>query len=179
MEEIGDTELVRLCLNGEKSAFDTLVRRYQDAVFNLAWHMSGSREDAADMTQVAFVKAYQRLCQYKTGHSFRNWVMGICANSTKNRFRSVMRRRNTEETYLELHEYDSRPNPRAMKTRELLNKMPENLRVPLALKYMEGLTHQEIAEVLNISLGTSKMRVKRASDELRYRLNRDESGQKQ
>src|SRR5690606_4664054 len=80
MEERTDQELVRSALDGSSYAFAELVRRYQDAVFGLAVSMTRNREDAADMAQDAFIRAYNELAQYNPGYAFKSWIMRICAN---------------------------------------------------------------------------------------------------
>ena len=86
MDEQTDPELVRASLDGRQYAYEELVRRHQDAVFGLAVSMTRNREDAADMAQEAFIRAYNKLEQYKPEYSFRSWILRICSNSTKNLF---------------------------------------------------------------------------------------------
>jgi RNA polymerase sigma-70 factor (ECF subfamily) len=175
VEEIGkllmeksDIELVDLAREGHKEAFSELVVRHQEAVYNLAFRMAGNHADATELAQNAFVRAYNKLALYKREYAFRNWVMSICANQSRNLFRSRDRQRNAENTYLDLLEVNQ-PLPestrRAGVDRALLH-LPETLRIPVVLKHMEGLSYEEVGAVLNIGVSAAKMRVKRGIEKL-------------
>ena len=167
MEEQTDPELVTACLSGREEAFAELVRRHQDAVFGLAVGMTRNREDAADMAQDAFIRAYKKLEQYNPDYAFRSWILRICANLTKNLFRSRMRRRETEERHLvqaEIEQSGGDPDFQALE--DALAQLPPKLGAPLRLKYMERLPYDEIAEVLGIGVSAAKMRVMRAKNQL-------------
>lgn len=167
-----DDELVAACLGGQKEAFSQLVERYQDAVFNLAYRMSGSHSEAADTAQEAFIRAYRKLSTFRRGHPFRNWILGVCANVTKNRFRSESRRRALEDEHAYAaavagHSGSSRIlSPREEILERALMRLPEETRTLLVLKYMEALSGEEIAQVLNIGLSAVKMRLLRGREEL-------------
>lgn len=163
MDERTDPELVRASLDGREDAFAELVRRHQDSVFGLAVGMTRNREDAADMAQDAFIRAYNKLEQYNPDYSFRSWILRICANLTKNLFRSRTRRRNTEERHTVQTEIEqSAVDPDFQALEEALAKLPSKLGTPLRMKYMEGLAYDEVAEVLGIGVSAAKMRVLRA-----------------
>ena len=170
-----DADLVRLCLDGYKESYSELVRRYQDAVYGLAYRMTNNGEDAADLAQDAFIRAYRRLSRYDPQRSFKNWIMAICANLTKNRFRGILRRRKAEETHVDLH-YGEPETPDLQRAAldQALGSIPQTLRVPLVLKHVEGLPYEEIAQVLGIGVSAAKMRVKRGRDAL-IRLLRPEA----
>jgi RNA polymerase sigma-70 factor (ECF subfamily) len=171
MTEPADADLVAACLDGRQDAFAELVRRHQDSVFGLAMIMTRNRADAADMAQEAFIKAYRNLAQYKPQYAFRNWVMGICANQTKNRFRTRTRRRRAEEKHLQLQPPSAHhSDARLADMEEMMHLIPDRLRVPLLLRYVEGLSYDEISAVLHIGVSAAKMRVKRARDDLALRL---------
>jgi len=163
MDEQTDPELVRACLDGRQHAFEELVRRHQDAVFGLAVSMTRNHEDAADMAQDAFIRAYNKLEQYNPDYSFRSWILRICANLTKNLFRSRTRRRNMEERHMvqvEIEQDAAEPDFQALE--EALAKLPPKLGAPLRLKYMEGLPYDEVAKILGVGVSAAKMRVLRA-----------------
>ncbi len=174
--EISDRELVLSTLAGDRQSYGQLVERHQDAVYNVAYRMACSNAEAADATQEAFVRAYQKIRQFDPDKSFRNWVMSICVNRLKNRFRSFSRQRSTEESYLTQTEVDATADPRVAAVEEVLNDMPDKLRMPLVLKYIEGMKHSEIGNVLKISVSASKMRTKRALEELTARLSESGGG---
>jgi len=167
MDERTDSELVKTCRDGDRGAYAELVRRHQDAVFGLAVSMTHNREDAADMAQEAFIRAYNKLEQYNPAYSFRSWILRICANLTKNLFRKRVRRRNTEEKHLEQVEIEkSTVDPDFQALEEALAKLPTQLGAPLRLKYMEGLSYDEISDVLGVGVSAAKMRVLRAKKQL-------------
>lgn len=168
MTDPSDAQLVERCLDGQREAFATLVERYQEPVFNVAYRMTNNREDAADLAQDAFVRAYRKLAQYRPEYAFKNWVITICVNLTKNRFRSVVRRRNAEEAHLELYarHRQTMKGEVAIALGEALCRLNEKIRLPLVLKHAEGYSYEDIAEMLGLGVSAVKMRVKRGRDEL-------------
>ncbi len=174
-----DAALVERCLGGRKEAFGDLVRRHQGAVYHLALRWSRDPDDAEDLAQEAFVRAYRKLSTYKPGLSFRNWILSVCANLAKNRFRSEHRRQRAQQAHVELYPREgSPPDPRREALERALRGLPESLRVPLALKHVEGLSYEEISRVLGIGVSAAKMRVKRGRDDLVWRLGEAEGGEK-
>ena len=163
-----DAELAEQALQGDHGSFEALVRQNQDAVFNLAWRMTNNWHEAADITQEAFIRAFQKLRSYKPEYPFRNWVMTIGANLTRNRFRSIARRRRVEEEQAKMIDPPLPPRTglRDDALDQALARLPETLRVPLVLKHMEELSYDEIARMLGIGISAAKMRVARARDEL-------------
>ena len=144
-----------------------LVKRHQASVYNLALRFTRDRDEAADIAQDAFIRAYNKLKLYDPGYSFRNWLLSICANLAKNSFRAIERKRKAEEIHLEISNMNSNPTvPEDMELNEALAQIPEKLRIPLVLKHVEGLSYEEISQVLRIGLSAAKMRVKRGRDEL-------------
>jgi RNA polymerase sigma-70 factor (ECF subfamily) len=115
------------------------------------------------MAQDAFIRAYSKLGQYNPDYSFRSWMLRICANLTKNLFRSRTRRRNMEERHrmqVEIGQDAAEPDFQSLE--EALAKLPPKLGVPLRLKYMEGLPYDEVAKILGVGVSATKMRVLRA-----------------
>jgi len=168
--EVFDAELVQQCLAGRLAAFEELMSRHQDAVFNLLFKMTGNRDEAADLTQEAFIRAYRKLGAYDGQFSFKNWVITIGVNLAKNRFRSFFRRRRIEEEAGAPAESATMNDPCVEAVNEALAQLPEKLRVPLVLKHMEGCSYEEIAQMLGIGVSAAKMRVLRARDEFVRRL---------
>ena len=162
--DLSNSELVDLVLHGEKDAFAELVRRHQDAVYNLAYRMAGNHADAAELAHEAFVKAFQKLALYNKNYAFGNWVMSICANLAKNLFRSRDRRKRAEEASLDL--VTSTPPSSEVQMDDALHQLPETLRIPVVLKHMEDLSYEEIGQVLRIGVSAAKMRVKRGIEQL-------------
>jgi RNA polymerase sigma-70 factor (ECF subfamily) len=166
--DASDAQLAERCRAGDSDAFGELVRQNQDAVFNLAWRMTGNWHEAADIAQEAFVRAYQKIHSYKPEYAFKNWVMSIGANLTRNRFRSRSRRERTEQSLVAMQDAESAP-AKATHDEPLesaLGKVPDSLRAALVLKHMEGMSYEEVARTLGIGVSAAKMRVARGRDEL-------------
>lgn len=177
MRDMTDALIVEQCLNGHKEYYAELVRRHQSAVFGLAYRMTNDRDDASDLAQEAFIRAYRKLAKYDAQYPFRNWALSICANLGKNRFRSILRRRKAEETHFEMKERETISTEDSSRAAldAAMNRLSKTLRVPLVLKHVEGMSYEEIAPVLGIGISAAKMRVKRGRDEL-VRLLRTEGG---
>lgn len=174
MDEQTDQELVQASLEGNRSAFACLVSRHQDSVFGLAVGMTRNREDAADMAQEAFIKAYNKLDQYNPEYAFRSWVLRICANQTKNLFRKRIRRRGAEEkSLLQQSIQDATIDPDYQALEDALSQLAPKFCVPLRLKHMEGLSYEEISGVLGIGISATKMRTARARKQLAEILNHE------
>lgn len=174
---VDDAQLAERSRAGDDDAFGELVRRNQDAVFNLAWRMTGSWHEAADLTQEAFIRAYRKLHTYRPEYAFRNWVMGIGANLAKNLFRTRSRRQRAEEGLAAVQDPDAaaaaRPRDEALEA--ALRRLPETLRTALVLKHMEGMSYEEVARTLGIGISAAKMRVARGRDELVFLLESERS----
>ncbi len=172
-----DAQLAEQGRAGDSGAFTELVRRNQDAVFNLAWRICGNWHEAADIAQETFIRAYQKLDSYKTQYAFKNWVMSIGANLARNRCRSNSRRQRMEQTLAEMQDPEpaSAPEARDEGLERALGQLPESLRAALVLKHMEGMSYEEVARTLGIGVSAAKMRVARGRDEL-VRLLEPERG---
>jgi RNA polymerase sigma-70 factor (ECF subfamily) len=167
IDERTDQELVAACLDGRREAFGELVLRHQDSVFGLAVGMTRNREDAADMAQEAFIRAYSKLEQYNPNYSFKSWLLRICANQTKNLFRKRTRRRKAEENHLaEEAVLESETKPDFQTLEAALGHLPPKLAMPLRLKHMEGMSYEEVSGILGIGVSAAKMRTLRARQQL-------------
>ncbi len=179
MNEPDDSHWVQACLQGEHDAFRRLVERHGDAVYNLAYRMTSSASTAEDLAQDTFIRAHSRLYQYRPEFAFRNWVLGICANLARSRYRRMRRRQRMEREFA-LHEalrqeaYVAQCD--SLSAHEMLDqalmRLPNRLRAPLVLRYMEGLSVQDVAQTLGLRLSATKMRLARGHDKLRKTLLR-------
>jgi RNA polymerase sigma-70 factor (ECF subfamily) len=142
--------------------------------------MCGDPTDAEDLAQEAFVRAFTRIGQYAPERgTFRNWVLGICANLARGQFRWrqrawAMTRRFAahERLRVEAAQADEAPDARHDEVSRALDELPLSLRVPVVLKYMENLSVQEIAGTLGIGESAVKMRLARGRERLLARLQR-------
>jgi RNA polymerase sigma-70 factor (ECF subfamily) len=174
---LSDAAIVEQCLAGQKNAFEELVRRYQHVVYNVSLSLMKRRDRADDLAQETFLQAFRKLSRYDARYSFRNWILTICVNQGKNRWRASSRRKRTMEAYAREREGPSGPptetSPDIVRH---LQEIPEKLRVPLVLKHVEGLSYEEVALVLSIGTSAAKMRVKRGRDALMRLLQAETEG---
>jgi len=165
-----DVMLVQACLAGDSSAYSKLVDRYERQLFNVAYRITGSRDDAMDVTQAAFLKAYEKLNTFRPSGNFFSWIYRIAINEALNLVRG---RRSTAS--LDLDAPDAHESPeeaaRSSETRELvqaaLSKLRPDQRAIIALRHFQGLSYGEIAEVFGIPPKTVKSRLLSARRRLR------------
>jgi RNA polymerase sigma-70 factor (ECF subfamily) len=171
-----DTELVARCLHGDVAAFEPLVLRYQRPLFNVAWRMLGDREEARDVVQGAFVKAWEKLGTFDPHHRFFSWIYRIVVNESLN----VRGRRPTLQPLgAEI------PSPggaeEAVRERELadcvqkaLKRLSGDDREVIALRHFADLSYAEIAEALGLAEKTVKSRLHEARQRLGRMLRSEE-----
>lgn len=166
--DISDAVLVEESINGERDSYEKIVLKYQHSVYNLAYRMTNSRADAEDISQETFIRAYKKLKYYKEEYPFKNWILTICSNLAKNVFRKRVRRRESEESYLDLQYLNEHvDNPAMVRLEDAIKRLAPNIRAALTLKHVEGCSYEEIAEILDIGVSAAKMRVKRGRDDLK------------
>ena len=179
-----DEELVEACRAGETSAFDVLVGRWEDRIRGAAWRVLGSEEEARDVAQEAFLKAYRGLDAFKREARFSSWLYQIALNLCRDRLRR--RRTRSSVSLEELEEagpvlVEPRPgahelalqNALASVVRRAVAALPEEQREVVILKEYEGLTFLEIAQTLDLPVSTVKTRLYRGLGQLRLRLERE------
>jgi RNA polymerase sigma-70 factor (ECF subfamily) len=178
-----DEELVEACLAGEESAFDVLVGRWEKRIRGAIYRFVGSEDDARDLCQEAFLKAYKSLGSFKQEARFSSWLYQIAINLCRDRLRR--RRGRTMVSLDELEEGGAAmtmPGPTALDllqerdvSRLVANaiaSLADEQREVIILKEYQGLTFLEIAQVLDMPISTVKTRLYRGLDQLRSRLER-------
>ena len=151
MDEERILSAVQAVLDGDGNAFEDIVRTYEKNVYNIALRMTGDREDALDISQEAFLKAYHSLPSFRGEGKFSVWLYRIVSNTCLDFLRSRSRRNEVS-----LSEALQRG----------LLRLPEDQRKILLLREIEGLSYDEIARVLSIEGGTVKSRIYRARRKL-------------
>jgi RNA polymerase sigma-70 factor (ECF subfamily) len=179
-----DEELVEACQAGESSAFDVLVARWEDRIRGAAFRFLGSEEEARDVAQEAFLKAYRALDGFKREARFSSWLYQIATNLCRDR----LRRRKTRATVsLEALEetgptmVETRPSAQerllerdlARAVRRAIQALPEEQREVVILKEYQELTFLEIAQALDVPVSTVKTRLYRGLGQLRLQLERE------
>lgn len=182
-----DWNIVRRVQGGDVAAFDELILKYRSRVYGVIYNMTSNREDAADLTQDAFIKAFQSIHRFQGQSSFFTWIYRIAINGTlthlrKNRTRSFFSLERIQEDEPVSKELiaaltDKSVNSRESSIRELQEKLNEamqklstNHRTVVTLFEIDGLSHQEIAEVMNCSVGTVRSRLHYAKQLLQAEL---------
>ena len=183
-----DEELVSSCLGGDRSAFDQLVLRWDRRIQGAIYRLIGSEDDARDLCQEAFLKAYRGLGAFKGEARFSSWLYQIALNLCRDRMR---RRKGRTLVSLDALEADGqapvlRDDTTALDlamakdverhVKAAVMALPEDQREVIVLKEYEGLTFQEIADVLDLPVSTVKTRLYRGLDKLKERLSREGVG---
>jgi RNA polymerase sigma-70 factor (ECF subfamily) len=177
-----ETDLVRRARDGNLEAYDELVKRYQERIYATIYHMTSNHEDANDLAQDSFIKAFQALKSFKGGSSFYTWLYRIAVNKTIN---FLKQRKN--RTHMSLNDLDfntennpdlvaliSDKNPRRdaglnelqEKLNEALLKLSEPHRLVVVLHDVQGQSHEEIAKVMDCNIGTVRSRLFYARQQL-------------
>jgi RNA polymerase sigma-70 factor (ECF subfamily) len=185
--EFQEAEWVQRAQQGDVKAFDRLVAEYQGRIYALLYHMTSNREDAEDLVQEVFVKAYKALPKFRGQSSFYTWVYRIAVNRAINFVKTRKRRRGLSLDDVDLAierdpalvELSGNETPlRQMKLAEMQEKLnealqtlSENHRTVVVLHDIQGLPHQEIGELLGCSTGTVRSRLFYARQQLQAQLS--------
>lgn len=183
MSDTPDQTLIDRCLQGNTQAFGLLVERYQQRLYASLVHVTGSSELALDVSQDAFVHAYEKLASFRGESQFYSWLFRIALNAAVSARRKQRRTGISVEATREAtgqEPADHRPSAIPSQSLEVterqslvlraLSELPEDFRTPLVLKELEELKYEEIADLLRIPLGTVRSRIHRARQELRTKL---------
>ncbi len=180
MSQISEKEIIERVLGGDANAFEELVLRYEGTVYNLALRMVSNREDAADMTQETFIKAYNSLSSFRGDSKFSVWLYRICSNVCLDFLRSKSRRPQTslasldddDDVQLDIPDPAAGPEEQLMKklsmqsVSEGLERLPDKQRQILAMREIGGMSYAEIGQALSLEEGTVKSRIFRARKKL-------------
>jgi RNA polymerase sigma-70 factor (ECF subfamily) len=183
-----ELSLVQAAKKGDVGAFGELVKRYDRNVFRIALHITQNREDAEDVVQDAFLKSYENLEQFQGQSKFYTWLVRIAVNEALMKLRrrrpermiSLDQEVQTEEDSMPREVADWSPNPEQLynqaELRDILGKtiqgLPPSFRTVFVLRDVEGLSTEETAQALDLSIPAVKSRLLRARLQLRERLNR-------
>jgi RNA polymerase sigma-70 factor (ECF subfamily) len=173
-----DIEVIRKFKHGEAAAFNDIVLKYQDRIFNLCLYMLRDTHDAQDAAQDSFIKACRALHDFSPDASLYTWIYRIAMNTCLDYRRKRIQGRVDSHSIAE-DMPSLRPSPERLyeskeiseAVREALQQIPEKLRAAIVLREIDGLSYEEIAEILDISAGTVKSRISRAREELRRLLH--------
>ncbi|MCF7955732.1 MAG: sigma-70 family RNA polymerase sigma factor [Phycisphaerae bacterium] len=189
---IDDAVLVRQCQNGDSAAMQRLIIKYQDRIYNVILKICSNKDDAAELTQETFVKFIEKIDTFKMQSAFYTWLFRIAVNLSlnfcKRRFKVKMHSIDTpsgpegEKAREQLRSYfadEKEIDPFvAAQNREVgriivdaLGRLEDKQRVAVVLRDIEGMAYAEIAESLDVGIGTVKSRISRGRESLREILN--------
>ena len=184
-ENVTDQQLVERVQRGDKKAFDLLVIKYQQRIVNLVSRFVRNPADAVDVTQDAFIKAYRALPNFRGESAFYTWMYRIAVNTAKN-FLAVQSRRpqDLNQDIVEIEQIEGEnalkeyATPEHMLLRDeiqqtvinAIEELPEDLRVAITLREIEGLSYEDIALAMDCPIGTVRSRIFRAREAIDKQL---------
>jgi RNA polymerase sigma factor RpoE len=184
---VEEMQLVKRARRGDLAAYDELVRRYQERIYATVYHMTANHEDANDLAQEAFIKAFHALESFKGGSSFYTWVYRIAVNKTINFLKQRKHRPQMSLDDLDFNaEHDpdlvaliSEKTPRREaglkelqeKLNAALQRLSEPHRLVVTLHDVQGLSHEEIAKIMDCNVGTVRSRLFYARQQLQAYLS--------
>jgi RNA polymerase sigma-70 factor (ECF subfamily) len=183
--EDSDTRLVELVQRGDRTAFNVLVLKYQHKVMKLVMRYVRNQAEAEDITQEAFIKAYRALPSFRGDSAFYTWLYRIAINTAKNSL--VARRKRLVDYDLDLQDPDDYVGQALLKhsdtperllltdeirqtVQDAMKALPDDLREAITLRELDGLSYEEIAEVMDCPVGTVRSRIFRAREAIDSKL---------
>jgi RNA polymerase sigma-70 factor (ECF subfamily) len=162
MVDVGDAELVRRCRNGDRAAFEILLRRYERPVYNAALRMLRNAEDARDVAQTVFLKVYEHLADYDPKYKFYSWIYRIAVNES---LHGLSRRHRVEP--IDDEAPDDHPGPDdevgdeqiSRRVQGALMQLKPEYRTVIVLKHLLGCSYQDMSEILQLPEKTVKSRL--------------------
>jgi RNA polymerase sigma factor (sigma-70 family) len=186
-ELVDESVLVKRARRGDLAAYDDLIRRYQERIYATLYHMTSNHEDANDLAQEAFIKAFQALKSFKGGSSFYTWVYRIAVNKTIN---FLKQRRHKAQMSLDDLDFNAEHDPDLValisdktprrevalaelqeKLNSAMQRLSEPHRLVVTLHDVQGLSHEEIADIMDCNIGTVRSRLFYARQQLQGYLS--------
>jgi RNA polymerase sigma-70 factor (ECF subfamily) len=174
LERDAERAAIAACRRGEREAFDALVARYQRPIYRLCYRYVNNHEDANDLAQDAFLKAWRAIASFRGESAFSTWLYRIAVNACLNH--RALKRPATQELPEALvdprpgAQADAERDDEARRVRAAVSRLPDRQRATLILKVYHDLTHEEVAEILGSSIGTVKANLFHALANLRRQM---------
>ena len=177
-EQLIDGRVIEACQQGDRAAFQLLFETYKDKVFSIAVYSSGGdRAVADDVTQQIFLKLFTAIRQFRGDSEFTTWLYRLVVNACLDERRRSRRWLPLPETVTMTNPSDKKPQEKQYARREIseavqaaIGELKPKFRLPILLKYIEGLSYEEIASVMGCSKGTVASRLNRGHSQLAKRL---------
>lgn len=185
MSPINDIEIINRVIEGDKEAFSVIVQKYQNMVFKYVYYQFNNYDEALDITQDIFITVMEALQSFRQESKFSTWLYSIMVNHCKN-YRKKMNRYSTvslkvmkgeDEVDLQLQDYRENPEEKVVNEdsiriiKEEIEKLPDDFKDILTLRDIDGLSYNEISEILDINLSNVKVRIHRGREYLKNRLH--------
>ena len=179
------TQLINDAIAGDQAAYEVLLKRYRNGIHNMVYQMIKNREEAEDLVQETFIKAFNSLDSYNDDYAFSTWLYKIAFNHCIDAIRKKKLKTLPLDKPIQLHNGEIRHEIRdesrspegaflfaEKKTRiqKSIDSLPERYRTAIILRHREERSYEEISEILNIPLGTVKARIFRAREMLKKKL---------
>jgi RNA polymerase sigma factor (sigma-70 family) len=167
-DALTDEDIIDLVASGNTEAFGILVRRYEDFVFTLAKGIVISDEQARDISQEVFLRAFRALGQFERKSSFKTWLYRIAYNTSMSYLKKMPKKvESIEDSYQGIEQYNSIPQSAKYILRKLIDRLNPDLKAVIIFHYYDNLKYEEIAEIMECPIGTIKVRLFRAKHELK------------
>lgn len=166
-EEIDERALIEGCLNEDRESQEQLYRLFADKMFSVCLYYAEDRDEACDFLQDGYLTVFRKLDQYNFSGSLEGWIRRIIVNTAlshlrrKKKFNAIIEEVKYEEEYEQMDEVEMEQIP-VKKIISMVNSLPGKCALVLKLYALEGYTHVEIAEIMDITVGTSKSQLNRA-----------------
>ncbi|MGB8954010.1 MAG: RNA polymerase sigma factor SigW [Tumebacillaceae bacterium] len=186
--ELLEYRVVKRAQKGDRMAFAELVELYKDKLYNLAYRMMGNAQEAEDVAQEAFLRAYKNLDSYNAKHKFSTWIYRIATNLCIDKMRKKKPDYSLDaavdgiegaDMYTRIASSERTPEEEYVRAetqtevQAAIESLPDNYRAAVVLKYMHDMSLQEIAEVLEVPVSTVKTRIHRGREALRASLSQN------
>jgi len=181
MDQQTETEIIARILNGDRQAYALLVDDYKVLIYNLAFRMTGNCQDADDLTQEAFIKAYNNLWRFDRQRKFFSWLYTISLNCIRNHLKKNKSGRVFEQAENNQSAENEGQSPEAQiiaaqesgRINSAMSALDSELRALLIMKYAQNLSFEEIADITEKSLSAVKMRIYRGLERLKGLMTED------
>ena len=186
-QKLSDHQLIEAAKSGDEAAFGEIMNRYRSPITNYLYRFLNDYEEAVDLAQETFVRVYFAIDRYHTGFAFSTYIYRIATNLAISEIRRRKRRKllsltglfqSEDDTQVEFQPADTRPiadaelvdDERSKIIGKAIAALPEKYRIPVVLRDIDGRTYEEIAEIMELGLGTTKSRISRGRGLLKEKL---------